>query len=69
MIAQGGEPYLLYCAWRYGNENPYYLYNGPHAPPPKSWWRVRLFIYGCGEFAQREDAGKTKLIAGMRDRE
>lgn len=66
MIEAGGEARLIYLAWRYGNEDPYRLYNNldeeyrPYGVPdvepvpPQRAGRVRYFVYGCGAYAQTE---------------
>lgn len=61
---------MLYLAWRYGNENPYALYNlldGRYVPwgggepmPPPHPARLVAFIYGCAEVAAEE----ARMLAG-----
>lgn len=55
-------------AWRYGNEDPYRLFNmldGHYVPwggeledalPPKHPTRLRAFIYACAQVAWEEEA-------------
>jgi hypothetical protein len=53
-------------AWRYGNEDPYRLYNmldgryvpwgGGESRPPAHPSRLRAFVYACAEVAFEEDA-------------
>lgn len=69
MIAAGGEARLLYLAWRYGGHDPYRLYNsldeqyrpveGGEALPPLEPWRVKMFVYGCAIYAQKDEIQKA----------
>lgn len=64
----------MFLAWRYGNEDPYRVYNGLDrqyrplsqpdqlARPPTYPTRLRHFVYGCGLYAM-DNEGK---LAGQR---
>jgi hypothetical protein len=54
----------LYSAVRYLSQDPYYLYNGPNATPPKSWHRIKTFIYGCAIYAEEQEVTKLKAQMG-----
>lgn len=55
----------MFCAWRYGNEDPWKTYNflgadfrpvwDPKLPPvrPKNPTRLRSFMYACGSVAAK----------------
>lgn len=65
----------LYCAWRYGGEDPWKTYNlldadyrplwAPDRPPvrPKFPTRLRSFMYACGQVAAKLD-GKMNETGG-----
>lgn len=46
---------------RYLSQDPYYLYNGPNAKPPKSWDRVKTFIYACALYAAEDENERLKV--------
>lgn len=49
---------MLYCAWRWGGEDPYRLYNIkllPDIPPCPNPQRLKYFIYAMAEYARDED--------------
>jgi hypothetical protein len=59
----GGEAWLIFCAWRYGREDPFRLYHrldaqyrpmwDPGLPEvrPRRPDRLRAFLYACGKAA------------------
>ena len=57
----------MYLAWRYGNEDPYRLYNfsnpevGLTSPYPS---RVQAFIYACAVKARNDHIEEIKAAAG-----
>jgi hypothetical protein len=54
---------LLWLAWRFGNEDPYVLYNGPNAEEPKHPSRRRLFLYGCAAVAGEHEGHRMEAAA------
>lgn len=55
--------WVLYTAWRYGQEDPWTLYNG-EAPPSPLPLRYRYFLMGCGLYASSEEREKIASMAG-----
>lgn len=48
--------WLLYCAWRYGGQDPYKLYNrGEATPPCPQPWRLRMLIYAMSIQARNDE--------------
>lgn len=70
----------LFCAWRYGGEDPWRLYHGldaeyrllraPDRPPvrPKFPSRVKAFMYACAEVAANMEGVKRKVTDGRAGR-
>lgn len=67
----GGEAWLIFCAWRYGGEDPWRLFNkldsgyrrlsNVELPALRPHFpdRLRAFMYACGKVAAILD-GKVK---------
>ena len=55
--------WVLYTSWRYGQQDPWLLYNGTPAPSPLPA-RYRYFLMACGLYASKEDVERTTVISG-----
>ena len=47
--------FLFWAAWRYGGEDPYYLYNGPNASPSPHPSRLQTLKLAFGLFADERE--------------